>query len=66
MTVTEKIKTMDNKVKQNKALYDLDRQTAEISALSLWTVSNMNFWLPKIFQQKNDLLEKAATMKNSG
>ena len=35
MTVTEKIKTMDNKVKQNKALHDLDRQTAEISALSL-------------------------------
>ena len=39
MTVSEKIKTIDNKIKQNKARYDLDRQTAKISALS----SNMNF-----------------------
>ena len=39
MTVSEKIKTIDNKIKRNKAQYDLDRQTAKISALS----SNMNF-----------------------
>ena len=25
MTVSEKIKTMDNKIKQNKAQYDLDK-----------------------------------------
>ena len=34
MTVTEKIKTIDNKIEQNKAQYDLDRQTAKIAALS--------------------------------
>ena len=34
MTVSEKIKTIDNKIQQHKAQYDLDRQTAKISALS--------------------------------
>ena len=34
MTVTEKIKTIDNKIEQNKAQYNLDKQTAKISALS--------------------------------
>ena len=32
MTVNEKIKTIDNKIEQNNAEYDLDRQTANISA----------------------------------
>ena len=34
MTFSEKIKTINNKIEQNKTLYDLDRQTAKISALS--------------------------------
>ena len=34
MTVTKKIKTVDNKIEQNKARYNLERQTAKISALS--------------------------------
>ena len=33
MTVSEKIKTIDNKTEQKKAQYSLDRQTAKISAL---------------------------------
>ena len=33
MTVSEEIKTTNNKIKQNKAPYNLDRQTAMISAL---------------------------------
>ena len=32
--VSEKIKTIDSKIKQNKAQYDLDRQTARMLALS--------------------------------
>ena len=44
MTVSEKVKTINNKIEQNKAQYDLDRQTTKISALSLRHVSkNMNF-----------------------
>ena len=34
MTVTKKIKTIDNKIEQNKAQYNLERQTTKISALS--------------------------------
>ena len=43
MTVSEKIKTVDNRIKQNKAQYDLDKQTAQISALSSGNVSKYEF-----------------------
>ena len=42
MTVSGKIKTIDNKIEQNKAHYSLDRQTAKISALSSGILVNMN------------------------
>ena len=34
MTVTDQIKLLDRKIKQNEAQYDLDREAAKISALS--------------------------------
>ena len=34
MTVTDQIKTLNRKIKQNESLYDLDREAAKISALS--------------------------------
>ena len=34
MTITDQIKTLNKKIKQNKAKYNLDRKVAEISALS--------------------------------
>ena len=34
MTFSEKIKTFDNKVEQNKAQYNLEKQTARSSSLS--------------------------------
>ena len=34
MTVTDQIKTLNRKIKQNEAQYDLDRKAAKISALS--------------------------------
>ena len=34
MTVTDQIKILDRKIKQNEAKYDLDRKTTKISALS--------------------------------
>ena len=34
MTVTEQIKILNRKIKQNESQYDLDRETAKISALS--------------------------------
>ena len=39
MSVSKKIKTIENKIEQNKAEYDLDRQTAEISDLLSGNVS---------------------------
>ena len=43
MTINEKIKTIENKIEQNKAQYDLDRQHAKISALSSGNVSKYEF-----------------------
>ena len=34
MTLTEQVKILNDKIKANKVLYDLDRETAKISALS--------------------------------
>ena len=34
MTLTEKVKILDDKIKSSKAQYDLDREAAKISALS--------------------------------
>ena len=42
MTINEKIKTISNKIEQNKAQYDLGRQTAKISALSPGIISSTN------------------------
>ena len=42
MTVSEKIKTIDNKTKRNERQYKLDRETAKISALSTRDVVNIN------------------------
>ena len=58
-----KIKRIDNKVKQNKAKYNLDRQTAKIFALSSGTVRKYEFLTDKDVLLEKDLLEKAATMK---
>ena len=43
MSISEKIKAINNKIKQNKAQCDLDRQTAKISALSPGNVSKYEF-----------------------
>ena len=34
MTLTEQLKILDDKIKSNKAQYDLHREAAKISALS--------------------------------
>ena len=42
MSISEKIKAIDNKMEQNKAQYDLNRETARISVLTLKMLVNMN------------------------
>ena len=39
MIISERIKTINNKIKQNKAQYNLDRHTTKISALPSENVS---------------------------
>ena len=63
MSVSEKIKTIHNKIEQNKAQHDLDRQTATISALSPKNVTKYEFLTDKDVLPEKDLLEKAATLK---
>ena len=63
MTVGEKIKTIDNKIYQNKAQYNLDRQNSKISALSSGNVSKYKFVTGKDVLPEKALLEKVATIK---
>ena len=43
MSISEKIKTINNKIEQNKAQYDLDRQAGKNATLSLRNVSKCEF-----------------------
>ena len=43
MTVSDKIKVLERKIKQNEAQYDLDRKTAKISALSSGDLDKYEF-----------------------
>ena len=55
-----KIKTINKKIEQNKAQYDLDRQTAKILALSSGNVSKYEFLIGEDVLPEKKLLEKAA------
>ena len=63
MSISQKIKAVNNKIEQNKAQYDLDRQTAKVSAFLSRNVSKYEFLTGKDVLPQKDLLEKAATMK---
>ena len=43
MSISQKIKTTNNQIKQNKAQHDLHRQTAKIWALSSGNVNKYEF-----------------------
>ena len=43
MSISEKIKAIKNKIEQNKAQYNLDRETAKISVPSSRNVSKILF-----------------------
>ena len=60
-----KVKQSISKIKQNKPQYDLDKQTAKISALSSGNVLKYELLTGKDVLLEKYLLEKAATMKRS-
>ena len=55
------MKTIDNKIEQNKAQYDLERQTTKILLHHQETLVNI-FSTGKNVLLEKDLLEKAATL----
>ena len=59
MIITEKINIIDNKIKLNKAQYDLDKQTAKISALLSRNVSKYEFLTGKDVLPEKELLGNA-------
>ena len=63
MSISEKIKAINNKIEQNKAQYNLERQTAKISALSSGNVCKYELLPVKALSPAKDLIEKAATLK---
>ena len=63
MSISEKIRTINNKIEGNKAQCNLVRQTAKISALSLEKVSKYEFLTGKDVLPKKGLLEKAPAIK---
>ena len=63
MSIKEKIKTIENKIEQNKAQYNLDRKTDKISTLSSGNVCKYEFLTGKGILSEKELLEKSAELK---
>ena len=63
MSISKKIKPIDNKIQQNKAQCNLDRQIARIYALSSGNVSKYEFLTSKDILPEKELLEKATALK---
>ena len=63
ISISEEIKTIDNKIKQNKAQYNLDQQTTKISALSSGNVSQYEFLTGKYVLAKKDQLEQDTALE---
>ena len=56
MTLNEQVKTLDDKIKPNKAHYDLDREAANMSALSSGELEKSEYLTVKDLGYKPDVL----------
>ena len=59
MTVIDQFKILDNKIKANKAQYDLNREAAKISALSSGELEKYEFLSGEELGYKPDVIQKA-------
>ena len=59
MTLTDELKMLDNKIKANQAQYDLDREAANISALSSGELEKYEYLTGEDLGYKLDVVEKA-------
>ena len=64
MSISDKIKTINYKIDQNKTQYNVDRQTAMISTLLSGNVSKCQSLIGKDVLPGKDLLGKAAAIKS--
>ena len=58
MTLTKQVKILDNKIKANKAKYELDRDTAKISALSSGELEKYQYLTGEDLGYKPDIIQK--------
>ena len=58
MTLTEQVKILDDKIKANKAQYDLDREAAKILALSSGELEKYEYLAGEDLGYKQVSLEK--------
>ena len=59
MTVTDQIKILDRKIKQNEAQYDLDRKAAKVSALSSNNLDKYKYLTGEDLNLKPSTVEQA-------
>ena len=59
MTLSEQVKILDDKIKANKAQYDLDREAAKISALSSGELEKYEYLTGEDLGYKPDVIQKA-------
>ena len=59
MTLTEPVKILDDKIKANKAQYDLDREVAKISALSSDELEKHEYLTCEDLRYKPDVVQKS-------
>ena len=59
MTVTDQIKILDRKIKQNEAQYDLDKEAAKLSALSSKNLDKYEYLTRKNLDLKPSTVEQA-------
>ena len=58
MTLTEQLMILDDKIKANKAQYDLDREAAKISALSSGELEKYEYLTGEDLEYQTDVIQK--------
>ena len=61
MTINEQVRILDDKIRANKAQYDLDRQAAKISALSSGELEKYEYLTGEDLGYKQDVVQKATS-----
>ena len=61
MTINEQVRILDDKIRANKAQYDLDRQAAKISALSSGELEKYEYLTGEDLGYKQDVVQKTTS-----